>query len=82
MEFALLFVAIVVGLFGIAGFVWGAFAILNIGSDEPRPYLLNQAKDPEPVAWRVKHGKRYYYMDKTEPFPGQDAEPLYLGRHI
>jgi hypothetical protein len=79
MEFALLFVAIIIGLVGIAGFVWGAFAILNIGSDEPKQAAKPK---PEPVAWRVKHGKRYYYMDKTEPFPSQDAEPLYLGRDV
>lgn len=47
-----------------------SFRILNLGT--PRESIA-----PTPVAWRVKHGNRYYYMDKSEPFPTQDAEPLY-----
>lgn len=50
-----------------------AFRILNLGIVEDRP-------PRKPDAWRIKHGNRYYYMDKTEPFPTQDAEPLYLGK--
>jgi hypothetical protein len=49
------------------------FRILNLGSP-------HESIAPSPDAWRVKHGNRYYYMDKTEPFPTQDAEPLYLGK--
>lgn len=49
-----------------------AFYILNLGHTE------DKKEERKPDAWRVKHGNRYYYMDKTEPFPSQDAEPLYL----
>ncbi len=34
----------------------------------------------KPVAWRIRRGNRYYYMDKSEPFPVEDAEPLFLGK--
>lgn len=51
-----------------------AFYILNLGNREEKK------EERKPDAWRVKHGKRYYYMDKSEPFPTQDAEPLYLGK--
>lgn len=50
-----------------------AFRLLNLG-------VIEEKVERKPDAWRVKHGNRYYYMDKTEPFPTQGAEPLYIGR--
>lgn len=49
-----------------------AFYVFNLSDEKP--------EERKPDAWRIKHGNRYYYMDKSEPFPTQDAEPLYLGK--
>jgi hypothetical protein len=67
-------VLLVVGFATLVGLVvFSAFRILNLGShEEPIPL--------SPDAWRVRRGNRYYYTDKAEPFPAQEAEPLYLGK--
>jgi hypothetical protein len=67
--YVFLLIGVALGLIGLV--VLLAFRILNLGS--PREPIVRK-----PDAWRVKHGNRYYYMDKTEPFPTQGAEPLYL----
>lgn len=58
-----------------------ALGIYTIRKAFEMGYLTAQAKhDPgEAVAYRIKLGKSWYYIDHLDPFPTEDMEPLYLG---